>query len=152
MIGAIIVFILRLAISVSLYLFVGWAFYSIWQDLRQQNRAIPKPKIPPLILSILGNEEMQNRYFYEPEIIIGRDPECDFLIQDEAVSARHSRLSYHNHQWWVEDMHSTNGTYLNQELLFTPTVMVSGDELRFGHINLLISIGEETKKQANHNK
>ncbi len=148
MIGAIAVLIIRIAISVALYLFVGWAFYSIWQDLRQQSKATsPRQKNPPLVMKILGAEDSNTRYFYNPEIIIGRDPSCDFLIQDEAVSARHSRLSFHNHQWWVEDMHSTNGTYLNQELLFTPTVMVSGDELRFGHITLFISIGDESRKK-----
>ena len=142
MTGAIFLLILRIALTIALYGFVGWAFYSIWQDLKHHNRNLSYQKVPPLVFRILGKDELQIRYFYAPEVIIGRDPGCDFLIQDEAVSARHSRLSYHHHQWWVEDMHSTNGTYLNRERLSTPTVMISGDELHFGHITLSITIEE----------
>jgi pSer/pThr/pTyr-binding forkhead associated (FHA) protein len=143
MIAATTLLIFRIALAVALYSFVGWAFYSIWQDLKHQKRNYSLQKVPPLIFRILGKDETQTRYFYMPEVIIGRDPGCDFLVQDEAVSARHSRLSYHNHQWWVEDMHSTNGTYLNNERLSTPTVMINGDELHFGHVTISITIGEE---------
>ena len=145
MTSAIIVLVLRLALGAVLYLFVGWAFYTIWQDLRQQSHNLASRKVPPLMLKIIGEDDVQPRYFSSPELVIGRDPSCDFHIQDDTVSAHHSRLSYHHHQWWIEDMNSTNGTYLNQEKLTTPTVMISGDELRCGHVILTVVVGEDTK-------
>jgi FHA domain len=142
MTGAIIVLVLRIALAAVLYVFVGWAFYTLWRDLNQQSQTLASHRIPPLSLKVQGEDEIQPRYFSIPELIIGRDPQCDFNIQDDTVSARHSRLSYHHHQWWIEDMHSTNGTYLNQERLTTPTVMITGDELRCGQVTMTVAVGE----------
>ncbi len=76
-------------------------------------------------------------------MIIGRSPNSDYPIANETVSARHARLSYHHNQWWVEDLNSTNGTYLNDERLTFPTVIISGDDLRCGRVNLSIQIEEK---------
>jgi hypothetical protein len=145
MTGAILVLVLRIALAAVLYAFVGWAFYTLWRDLNQQSRSLASQKIPPLQLKLQGDEETQPRFFMTPELVIGRDPRCDFHIQDDTVSAHHSRLSYHHHQWWIEDMHSTNGTFLNQERLTTPTVMITGDELRCGQVTLSIVVGENNQ-------
>jgi hypothetical protein len=144
--GGILVLVLRLALAVVLYVFVGWAFYTLWRDLNQQSRTLASHRIPLLGLKFLGQDEFQPRYFNIPELIIGRDPHCDFPIQDDTVSAHHSRLSYHHHQWWIEDMQSTNGTFLNQERLTTPTVMTTGDELRCGQITLIVLVGDDNQE------
>jgi hypothetical protein len=145
MTGAILVLVLRIALAILLYAFVGWAFYTLWRDLNQQSQTLASHKIPPLLLKVQGENELEPHYFTIPELIVGRDPQCDFHIQDDTVSAHHSRLSYHHHQWWVEDIHSTNGTYLNQERLTTPTVMITGDELRFGQVTLTVVVGENNQ-------
>ncbi len=61
-------------------------------------------------------------------------------MTDETISARHAMLSYHNNQWWVEDLGSTNGTYLNLLPVTTPTVLVGGDILMFGKVSLDVKI------------
>jgi pSer/pThr/pTyr-binding forkhead associated (FHA) protein len=78
--------------------------------------------------------------FTKAELIIGREPDCDFQIADDAVSTRHARLSYRYLQWWVEDLQSTNGTYLNDQRVETATVIIKGDELHIGHQIVLINI------------
>ena len=79
--------------------------------------------------------------------LLGRDPVCDFQIKNETVSARHARLSYHHKQWWIEDLNSTNGTFLNEEPLYTATVIVSGDEIRCGQVDILVSIGDKSGQE-----
>ncbi len=62
-------------------------------------------KIPPISLTLtLTGQVSQIRRFIQAEVTIGRDPACECPVADEAVSARHARLSYHHNQWWLEDL------------------------------------------------
>jgi pSer/pThr/pTyr-binding forkhead associated (FHA) protein len=139
----VIVLILRIILAAALYAFLGWAFYAIWRDLRQQSALLDKRKIPSMHLAWQSDGQKFTRLFTLPDLIIGRDPSCECSLSDETVSARHARLSYHHNQWWLEDLSSTNGTYLNQEKLDVPAVVISGDEIRCGQVNLSASIDEK---------
>lgn len=145
--SGILLLILRILLAAALYAFLGWAVITIWRDLRAQGRAISAPEIPSLSLTAVEPERGGEMGPVETaELIIGRSTNCDHLITDETVSARHARLSYHHNQWWVEDLKSTNGTYLNDERVNVPTVMVSGDELRCGQARMLVAIVEKVQR------
>lgn len=135
--SAFIVLILRILLVVLLYLFIGWAIYTIYRDLRVAVEKTATRRIPPIILT--QENELVGETFDRAEIIIGRDPNCELPLADEMISSRHARLSYHHNQWWVEDSQSTNGTYLNEERVFIATVLVEGDELRFGNTHISVS-------------
>ena len=49
-------------------------------------------------------------------------------------------------QWWLEDLKSTNGTFLNEEKLDTPTVIVTGDEIRCGQVPVRVQIDGQDEK------
>lgn len=51
------------------------------------------------------------------EIFLGRSPECDIVLADNSVSRRHARVFRGKDGIWVEDLNSTNGTYLNGKRL-----------------------------------
>lgn len=135
--------IIRILLAVLLYAFLGWAMLTIWRELRVQGRLISAPVIPGLSLSPVEPSNAEEKKLDVPEIHIGRSAANDYPITDETVSVRHARLSYHHNQWWVEDLKSTNGTYLNDERVSVPTVIVSGDELRCGQARLNILIEEK---------
>jgi pSer/pThr/pTyr-binding forkhead associated (FHA) protein len=137
---AVIVLILRYVIMISLYAFLGWMIYTLWRELRFQSQSVTTQKIPMLILGLENEPDSTRKKFTSAEVIIGRDHECNFQMEDEIVSSRHARLVYRYNQWWVEDMQSTNGTYLNDERVETPTVIIKGDELRIGRQILLVDI------------
>jgi pSer/pThr/pTyr-binding forkhead associated (FHA) protein len=61
------------------------------------------------------------------ELTIGRRPPADVLLLDDAVSGRHARFARHNGEWVVEDLASTNGTYVNGRRLTQPVVLRPGD-------------------------
>jgi hypothetical protein len=135
-----VVLALRLLLAVSLYAFLGWAFFSLWRDIKQQGALLASRKVPPINLTIaLGEPTAQIRHFVQAEVTIGRDPACECPVDDEAISARHARLSFHHNQWWLEDLDSTNGTLLNQEKLAMPTVVMSDDEFKCGETCFAIS-------------
>lgn len=66
------------------------------------------------------------------EIIIGRDPGVDLTIPSVAVSRRHARLTREGDAYMLEDLGSSNGTYLNGERLTARRPLTSGDKIRFG--------------------
>lgn len=140
MITGIIVLLLRILIAVALYAFLGWALWTLWRDLRFQLQSTIYERTPLLSIEVATQEDHPVYEFREREILIGRHPSCQLILNDETVSARHARLRFRDNQWWVEDLQSTNGTFLNDERVTTQTVMISGDRLRCGQAVLHIQI------------
>jgi len=139
-----VVLVLRLLLTISLYAFLVWAFTNLWRDIKLQSALLAARKIPPISLTLtLAGQIVHIRRFIQAEITIGRDPACECPVEDEAVSARHARLSYHHNQWWLDDLDSTNGTFLNQEHLSIPTVVMTGDEFRCGGTLFTISLASD---------
>jgi pSer/pThr/pTyr-binding forkhead associated (FHA) protein len=139
-VNAILSFVLRLIIVLLLYIFVGWMGYSIYMDLRKGVFEQAQAVIPPLSLTATVDDSVQSKQFTVPEIIVGRDPANPFHLEDSTISLRHLKLSYHNNQWWAEDLDSTNGSYLNDVEIVSPVVLTNGDELRLGQIFVTIKI------------
>jgi pSer/pThr/pTyr-binding forkhead associated (FHA) protein len=128
------VLILRFVLAVALYAFLGWALWTLLQELKQQGDKLAFQKKPAITLQIkIDQGQESTRRFSQPEIMIGRDPNCDISMMDEALSAHHARLAHHHGQWWLEDLNSTNGTFLNREKLTTAAVVITGDMFKCGN-------------------
>jgi pSer/pThr/pTyr-binding forkhead associated (FHA) protein len=148
-----VVLVLRLLLTFSLYIFMGWAFLTLWQDIKHQGIILSSRRVPPISLTIQFKERANHtRYFTQPEVTIGRDPGCDCPVDDDAISARHSRLSFHHNQWWLEDMRSTNGTLLNNERLSQPTVVMAGDKFTCGGTSIIISLVNDPYRNPENKK
>ena len=136
-----ILLVLRILLAVSLYAFLIVGFVILWRDVRQQNALLTGRRVPLISLSIQrAQSPVLVRHFTQSDITIGRDPACECSLQDETISARHARLSYHHSQWWLEDLNSTNGTLLNHEKLLMPTVVTDDDRVNCGKTTLTISL------------
>src|SRR5688500_16830486 len=106
---ATLVLLLRLLLAVALYAFLGWALWNLLRELKQQGDRLATQKTPGIVLSIKVDDGPESkRQFSQPQIMIGRDTNCDVSMMDEALSAHHARLSHHHGQWWLEDLNSTN--------------------------------------------
>ena len=68
------------------------------------------------------------------ELLIGRSDDCDVVITAAYASARHARLYFQAGQFWLEDLHSTNGTYINGRQVNSPVVLANGDRIRIGGV------------------
>jgi pSer/pThr/pTyr-binding forkhead associated (FHA) protein len=130
---------LRLALAAGLYGFLLWALYTLWRSLQAHSERLAARQPPPITLTPAGDGAPER--FTLPLVIIGRDPACECPIEDPTVSTQHARLSYHHNQWWIEDLHSRNGTYLNQEPVTAPIVLTNADQLRCGQVVFTITIG-----------
>ena len=81
----------------------------------------------------------------KPEIIIGRSPSADIQIDNLAVSKYHARLIKQKDQYTVEDLKSTNGTFLNDEKI-TRAILKHNDIVTVGKHTLVIHYNNETRK------
>lgn len=138
--SGILLLILRLILVIALYIFVGWVLFTLWRDLRKQSMSIEKRKIPQIGLYPQAEANLTPVTFTAAEITVGREPTSDFILTDPTISSRHARMIYRQDQWWVEDLKSTNGTFLNDHMLDVPTVIAHGDRLQFGRIEFLVTI------------
>lgn len=69
---------------------------------------------------------------------IGRAPANAIQIDDDFVSARHAVISHRDRRWWVEDLGSTNGTFVNGRRIDRSTSLRSGDEVGIGRVRFRI--------------
>jgi hypothetical protein len=71
------------------------------------------------------------------EAVLGREEETDISVRDPEVSRRHARISWQSGSHYVEDLGSTNGTFLNGNLVTSPQPLRSGDTIGIGQTMLV---------------
>lgn len=146
--SAIVLLAIRILLAALLYAFLGLIVYTQLRELKQQGILLAARQPPPLSLTNLAEENASSQRYSRPVIIMGREQGCDFRLDDQAVSSQHARLSFRQQQWWLEDMASTNGTFLNGEEVTAPVVITDGDEVRLGHKGVRIEIGQNKHTPA----
>lgn len=65
-------------------------------------------------------------------ILIGRSPSCTLVLEDDYSSSRHARVFPQSDAWFVEDLGSTNGTFLGKDKVTEPTPLPLGAPVRVG--------------------
>ena len=78
-------------------------------------------------------EQKGRRYDLADELTVGRAAGCQVTIDDTYASQLHARVFARDGQLFVEDLGSTNGTYLNRKKVQGPQVMRRGDRLQVGN-------------------
>lgn len=138
---ATLILVLRIGLAVILYYFLWRVFQTLRQDLIQHGMALSSQKKPSIHIHVKTKDGQENRFnFWQTEVLIGRGSKCDISLKDDALSATHARLSFHHAQWWLEDLDSTNGTFLNNDQITTPTVIISDDQFKCGNAILTLRI------------
>lgn len=69
-----------------------------------------------------------------PGATVGRHPACEIQLNDNFVSTQHARLTREADGWWVTDLGTTNGTFVNEARAKRPTRLNPGDTIRFGRV------------------
>ena len=146
--SAVIVLIIRIALAGVLYLFLGWALWVLWRDLRASGGLKPTRRVPVEPIELREMDSGQLYSFVKSQVSLGRDPASELYIQNEAISARHALLSYHHGQWWVQDLGSKNGTFLNQHPVEEPLALADGDELQFGELVYEVKLSRRVDEGA----
>jgi pSer/pThr/pTyr-binding forkhead associated (FHA) protein len=137
--------VFRLLIALSLYGFLAWGLLTIWRDLKHQASRAVQQHLPVLEVSLAAQGAQETLRFATDEVTIGRHPSCEWMIADDTVSSRHARLRFQQDHWWLEDLGSRNGTYLNGEQLTAPAVLAAADQVRCGQVSFTIGFEDGTQ-------
>jgi pSer/pThr/pTyr-binding forkhead associated (FHA) protein len=136
-----IVLALRLLAAAALYAFLALALWTMWRQIQIAGSRASAASIPPIKLGVKRRGQRAVAHtFSQAEVLLGRDPLVDMHLPDKSVSIRHARASYHDGQWWLEDLGSTNGTRLNGAPLGRPTVLADGDEIKCGSCKVVVGL------------
>jgi hypothetical protein len=84
------------------------------------------------------------------DAVVGRRSGSDVQINDSFISSEHARLTLREGRWWVLDLGSTNGTFVNNARVTRPVALNHGDEVRFGRVctRFTLPIGRYLALQA----
>ena len=81
----------------------------------------------PLLIKVSNQREIP----IKPEMVLGRQAECDLQLTEGHASRRHAKFSFADGAVWLEDLNSANGTFVNGTKLTGKVKLTSGDRLRF---------------------
>jgi Inner membrane component of T3SS, cytoplasmic domain len=146
--------LIRLAFLAVLWLFVIAAVGVVRTDLfgpgrsrrqRRRQRKPAQPKAPRPARAARAARSRPQRLLVtagglagttiglsDQQITIGRANDATLVLNDDYASSRHARLFPQDGQWIVEDLGSTNGTYLDRQKVTQPTPVPPGVPIRIG--------------------
>ena len=152
--------LVRLGFLTLLWAFVLITVLALRRDLRQPAEARPtgrerkpgrtaRPPKPPKVAKQQKGKGSKIVVIEGPlngtiiplgdvQITIGRAPDSTLIIDDDYASSRHARIYPSEGSWVVEDLGSTNGTWIDRTRITSPTVLPVGAPLRVGRTTLQI--------------
>jgi pSer/pThr/pTyr-binding forkhead associated (FHA) protein len=93
----------------------------------------PPPPVAPIRLRVLEPPEQRGRVFdLADEVTVGRAPGCGVSLPDTTVSQLHARVFRRDGSFYLEDLGSTNGTWLNRGRVGAAVPLKRGDRLQVG--------------------
>ncbi len=130
--------VLRYAFLAGLLLFVARVVRAVWADL--DVRAV-SPAAARAVFIVEHPESLRGREFLiGGDATIGRAPECAIMLPDGYVSLQHARVWLRAGRLWVEDLRSTNGTFLNGRRVRRRAPLRPGDRLQIGDAVLVLHV------------
>jgi len=144
--------LIRVAFLAVLWLFVIAAIGVVRTDLfgstaakarRPRNQAPPRPAVPPrpqkpgrgtprFLVVTEGALTGVSIDLADQQITLGRANDATLVLNDDYASTHHARIFPQDGQWIVEDLGSTNGTYLDRQKVIRPTPVPVGVPIRIG--------------------
>ena len=136
--------ILKFCFLAILYLFFVRVLRAVWAEVTGPQLVAPAPvrparaglgaNKPPGKLKVLEPAERRGRtYELGDELTVGRAGGCQVTLEgDNYVSQLHARVFRRDGQFYVEDLGSTNGTYVNRRKVTAPIAIRKGDRLQIG--------------------
>jgi hypothetical protein len=154
--------VLRLLAVAVLYLFLALAVYVIWLELKVggEGRTISAPEETLNLSSVSAPEAFLEvveppstsvlsvpKHHLLPRTLVGRDKVCDIVLVDDCVSQRHAQIVAREGHWWLSDLDSRNGTFLNGEAVDGSVTLRHSDRIGIGKTVLAVHLKANASKE-----
>jgi pSer/pThr/pTyr-binding forkhead associated (FHA) protein len=141
---------LEILVVALIWLFFLRVMRAVWVEVRppKRRRVAPEPEQAPppppaqsarrergakLHLKVVEPEQLRGHSYDLPEeVTVGRAAGCGVRVEDSYTSSLHARVYRRDSTLWVEDLGSTNGTWVNAERIGEPTKLGRGDLVQVG--------------------
>jgi uncharacterized iron-regulated membrane protein len=138
----VVLLILRLVGAGLLLAFLGTIAWLIYQDMRVTAQSVAQQSRQQGILRVLTLDgqipEGDLSFPLMPVTSLGRASTNTIVLKDSFASGEHALITRRDGQWWIEDLHSRNGTQVNEVALTETAVIASGDIIAIGETRLKI--------------
>lgn len=125
----------RILFLLLLYLFLARIVRALLRDLRAAAREpAERPGRLVVIDSPSGEPAVGRSFGLDVITALGRDVNNAIVVEDPFASTEHAILTYRGRSWYVEDLDSTNGSYVNGQPVEGVAAMTYGDELQIGQV------------------
>jgi pSer/pThr/pTyr-binding forkhead associated (FHA) protein len=98
----------------------------------KQKPAKPRRGVPTQVVILEGGNQGEAVSLEQAPLLIGRGNDAAIRLDDDYVSTRHARIASSGDQWFVEDLGSTNGTYVGSARITQATALQLGTQVRIG--------------------
>jgi hypothetical protein len=133
---------LRLLFLGLIYLFLYRVIRALLRDLRAAAREpVERPGRLVILESPSGEPLAGQSFGLDVITALGRDVNNAIVIDDPFASADHAVLTYRGRAWYLEDLGSTNGSYVNGRRVDGVAPMGFGDELQIGQVRMRLERG-----------
>ena len=102
------------------------------KKVKQPRSRRPQRGVPSSLHVVTGANQGQSVPLGDGPILLGRGTDAAIRLDDDYVSTRHARFATNGEQWFVEDLGSTNGTYIGNQRVTTPVPVGLGIQVRLG--------------------
>ena len=132
---------LRIAFIALLYFFLFQVMRVIVRDLRNvapSDGVQSKARYGRLVVVETGRSHLSPGMTFTLQAVtsLGRKPSNTIVLDDDFVSSEHALISWRDGRAWLEDVASTNGTYLNDAEVTRPAALSEGDIIGIGGVRL----------------
>ncbi len=138
--------LLKYVFLAVLYIFIARAVRAIYLELRPGGAvAAPRRSSAPAPApaargkkktfrkaAVIEGDKKGKSFDLSDELTVGRADRCHLVLEDSYVSQMHARIFSRDDTFMVEDLGSTNGTYVNRRRITSPTELQRGDQVKIG--------------------
>lgn len=139
--------ITKYVLAIVIYVFIFRVVRLIYLDIRTitagENAVALLPHLKLLTPVIgKGGEAVADLYpLVRPTTLIGRGAKCNIVLPDLYISSEHARIEKQKDRYFIDDLQSANGTFVNNGKITERTELRNGDRISLGGMDLLFSEG-----------